>query len=33
MTKDSDKYLVLEMLLSSTYGVDERTRILMGTWF
>ena len=32
MTKYTDGYLVLEILLSPTYGVDGRPRILTGTW-
>ena len=32
-TKDTDKYLVLEILPSPTYRVDGQPRIPMGTWF
>ena len=31
MTKDTDGYLVLEILLSLTHKVDGRSRIPMGT--
>ena len=32
MTKNTDGYLILEILLSPTYGVDERPRISTSTW-
>ena len=32
MTKDTDRYLVLETLPSPTYEVDGQLRILTSTW-
>lgn len=31
-TKDVDRYLVVKILSSPTYGVERRPRIPMGTW-
>ena len=32
MTKDTDGYVVIQILPSSTHRVDERPRIPIGTW-